>query len=153
MKISNTNCMNYNIHKSNTQNFNGLWRKTSKRTDIDDVLYVPQTTIIKYYCPFLDESPNDIRRILEERQNARIVVTERGHTRYFVNECKLCSKIPFTQRQYEDYMCLDDDYKDNKLITELHSFVKDKYVNEDVDEEQVPAYNPVVEDRMLDDLA
>ncbi len=154
MKISAVN--NISASKENfvkKQNFNGLWRKTLMRTDIDSVLYVPQNTVIRYYCPFQEESPEEIKKVLEDRQNAAIVKTKRGHIRYFVNECRLCMKLPFSKKQYEAYMQLDEDCKNNKFMQTMHKILKDKYTTDDLPKNQIPAYNPIIEKKFKNTYA
>ncbi len=154
MKISSINSVsNYNVHNKKQQNFSGLWLKTSMRTDIDCVLYVPQTIVTRYYCPFIDEDPEDVKKMINNRKNADIVVTDRGHTRYLVNDCKLCTRIPFNQQQYEAYMNLGENYKNNRIINEMHYILRDKYTTDSLAKNQIPAYNPNVEKRLMDSRA
>ena len=141
--INNISGYNMNVNKNTkAQNFNGLWLKTSVRTDVDFVLCVPQTTIVRYYSPFADEKPQDIQKIIDERRNASIFKDGRGNTRYIINECKLCKRLPFNEQQYEAYMSVTDKQKSNPMIEEIHSLAKDRYTTDSLSKYQKPAYNP-----------
>lgn len=146
MKISGINNISgyKNVDNKNTkqQNFNGLWMKTSVRTDVDFVLCVPQTTIVRYYSPFADENPQDVKQIVESRRNAGIIKDARGNTRYIINECKLCKRLPFNEQQYEAYMTVKGKTVKNSLIDIIHNIVKTRFINDSLNKYQKPAFNP-----------
>lgn len=144
MKVSGINNFSSINKNSNikSQNFNGLWLKTSVRTDFDCVLCIPQTTVIRYYSPFSDETSEQVQSVIDKRKNANIFKDERGNTRYIVNDCKLCKRLPFNEQQYEAYMILKNNPKNNRAIEEIHNIVQNRYTNDTLNKYQIPAYNP-----------
>ena len=46
-----------NLNVANKQSFQGLWGKTSRSSDFDQVLGIPKVEEVCYYYPFNDETP------------------------------------------------------------------------------------------------
>ena len=141
MKILNTS-------NFNGQNFSGLWGKTTRRTDFDNVLCVPRIKEVRYYYPFVDETPEEIDAVVNDKKKA-FIVDENGFPKYRIFDCKLGKKLPFNQQQYDAYSQLTEIRKNDKSIEEIHSKVREKYINDIYGNQQLPAYNPIIEEKNL----
>ena len=91
-------CINYNI-SNKQQNFNGLWRQGITRSDIDPILSVPKVRDTFFYYPFSDEKPEEISAAVQKVNKAEFIV-EDGRTKYYVRECRVGVKTPFTNTKY-----------------------------------------------------
>ena len=70
-------------------NFQGLWRKTTQRTDFDKVMQIKRIEETSYYHPFSDETPEEIAHVVNSHSSADIE-EEYGQSVYIIKECKLC---------------------------------------------------------------
>ncbi len=129
-------------YKSN-QSFNGLWGKTSIKTDLDAVMNIPIHEYSYYYYPFLDESAASIKKVKDETENAAIVI-ENGKPKYRINDFKLCVPLPFTEKRYKDYMSHNStgtiSPEKMEIFAKMQRHIKDKYSTKDYDM-QVSALN------------
>lgn len=126
--------------------FNGLWGKTSViKIGRDEVLGVPIEGEEKYYFPFQDEKPEDVEKIIKDRQRAEIL-NKNGVTVYELDDCRLGLELPFSKEDFEKYYHLVTPVR-NKFFETIHKLVKNKYTIEDAGSIQsvYSAYNPVMD--------
>lgn len=147
-----------NNYNTKQQSFNGLWGATSKNIDIDPTLGINTVYVTFYYYPFADESKEYINEIVQSHSNAYLD-TPFGNQKpkYMVNECKICSTIPFSQDDYDSYYDEtnpDADFTESKQ--RLHAFVANKFINHDYNNQQSAAneiFSKKARRKMFDELA
>ena len=137
MRISSVNNFRNNISK--TQNFNGLWGKTSLLSDEDPALGILKVQNISYYYPYKDENIKEAEMLVQGYKNACIDEST-SKPRYVVNDCKLCATLPFTESEFNQYRALKKGTRLNDLHRSIHSFVERFYLNKDQGD-QTPAIN------------
>ncbi len=127
MKISSIN--NYN-HTQRQQSFNGLWSKTiSHATDINQASACPEKREVSYYHPFLDETDEQIREVVNKNSSSQIVKGD-GNTRLLlIRDCRVCAPILTTQKDYDKYMALENLQDFTNKHRSTHVMVKDKFIN------------------------
>ena len=59
-----------NLNVANKQSFQGLWGKTSRSSDFDQVLGIPKVEEVCYYYPFNDETPEQIQSVIDKNTEA-----------------------------------------------------------------------------------
>ena len=127
-----------NNYTSRMQNFNGLWGATTKHTDIEPTLGVNAVSITSYYYPFIDESKESVKALALANSSANLE-TPNGNQKpnYVVNECKICSTIPFSQDDFNSYYNeTNPSARFTKNKQRLHSFVFNKFINPDYGKQQ-----------------
>ncbi len=148
MKIFSIN----NIYNSvRNQSFKGLWGKSSTNTDFNPLLCLPTNRKTYYYYPCIGESPERVRNIKESIDKAGIERENDKDQEYNIEECKICATLPFTTKEYLEYSKFKPTSKLTKKIYEIHSAVRDKYKNKDLDSEQISAQNPNVEQKVQEE--
>lgn len=125
MKITSINNFKNNI--SNTQNFNGLWGKTSKTSDMDPALGIVKVQTTSYYYPFKDENLKAAEMLVLGEKRAAI--KEKPQPRYEVQDCKLCATLPFTEAEYKNYKSIKKGTRLNDLFRDIHKIVPRFYEN------------------------
>ena len=128
MRVSSVNNFRSNISK--TQNFNGLWGKTSLLSDKDPALGILKVQDISYYYPFKDENIKAAEMLVQGYKNAYIDEST-SKPRYVVNDCRLCATLPFTEAEFNQYRALKKGTRLNDLHRSIHSFVGRFYLNKD----------------------
>ncbi len=136
MKITPVN-YSYNKSQSKAQNFKGLWGKTSRNTDYDAALGVPKVEDVYYYYPFSGEKKEEIEEVKNKYTSAYV----ENNSKYRVKDCRVCTYLPFTKADYDGYSSLTDGSKLTKDDKSIHSYVQDKYVNNEYGNNQTPAVN------------
>lgn len=139
MKIS---CISNSI-----RNFNGLWGKTSRRTDFDRSLGVPKVEDTYYYYPFSDETQDEIKQVLKQNNDA-LINDDDGFTKYITKYCKLCTTLPLKKVNYENYINMKPSNKLTTMMRRVHYCVKDKYRTNEYGLDQVPAISEVVANKI-----
>ncbi len=134
----------HNYNNTKTQNFNGLWGKTTFLVDRDSVLGVTTDTETYYYYPFIDESQEDIDKVLNRNKTAYF--DHDAGDRYVIKECKLCTTLPFKEAHFNNYKNADIATKLIPNIKKVHYSVLDKYLSNIG--EQDSAINPVIAARL-----
>ena len=137
MKIS---AFNQTIHN---KNFQGLWRETRRKVDVDPILNVPQIRDTHFYHPFIDETEEEINNTIKKINKAEFI-TENGNVKYYIRECRLGLKIPYTQKEFEAYSKISTGFVGKKEKA-IHEAVQGKYINSSIDGEQKSASNPHIE--------
>ncbi len=130
---------------NNSQNFKGLWGKTSRNTDYDCALGVPKVEDDYYYYPFADESSEEIKKIHSENTKAYV----EDSSRYRIKDCKICATLPFNKNMYEAYTAIKDKKEITDNIQFIHYFVKDKYIDNEYGNKQKSAVNDIVLNELL----
>ncbi len=142
------NSINYNNKQMvKTPSFEGLWGKTSKNTDFDVVLGVPKVEETSYYYPFADETREEINKVIKENTKADIE-EQGGSIKYKINDCRLCTTLPFKQSHFDNYRVMNEKSKLYNNMKTVHYSVKDKYINNGYGSEQVSAINEKVAQRL-----
>jgi len=139
----------YNYDSAHAPKFNGLWGRTYfVRIGRDEVLGVPVESEEKYYFPFSDEKPEDVQKIIKDRQKAELL-NENGVTIYRINDCKLGLEFPFKKEDFENYSHLTKPVR-SRFFENIHKLVKNKYTNDLAGRMQItfPASNPVMDERV-----
>ena len=133
-----------NNYNSRIQSFKGLWGATTKNTDIDPTLGVNIVSVTSYYYPFLGESKESIKAIAESQSKAQIETVEGSQKpNYVINECKICSTIPFTQEDFDNYYSeTNPSSRFTRNKQRLHAYVHRKFLNSDY-EHQKSASNEI----------
>ena len=126
--------MKINSINNNYNNFKGLWGETKRNTDVAAVMNVPQVKVSYYYYPYSDEEYWDVSQVVKDTSKAYF--GEDG--KYYVKECQICTRTPFTQNDYQEYSKLKG-Y--NPAFELIDSYAKTKYINCDY-KEQKSAANP-----------
>lgn len=116
----------YNLKQNNTQAFKGLWGKTSMINDIEPAMCIFKNQTTYYYYPFLDETDEEINKVVKENSSAYIDEKSR---RYKVNECRVCVTLPCTKSAYEEYTKADASTKLTEYLKDIHMGVNNKYIN------------------------
>lgn len=142
MKITPLN-YSYTNKMSKTQNFEGLWGKTSKNSDIEQSLGITKVEEVCYYYPFEDETAEDIQCIVEENTEAYIDESE-SVPKYKVKECKVCTTLPFNELSYLNYATLSPKAKLSNKVKIVHACAKDKYTTNEFGPSQESAVNEAV---------
>ena len=139
MKISALNHSNFgNINK--TQNFQGLWGKTSRNSDFDQALGIPKVEEVCYYYPFQDETKEEIKSVVEN--NTEAYIDESDETpKYRLRECKVCTTLPFQEINYLNYASMSPKTKLQGKMRIVHAYAKDKYTTSEYGPKQSPAIN------------
>ena len=140
MKISSVSSYSVSLHNSKSRNFKGLWGKSSQACYLDPLMCIPKDIGERYYYPFVDEDPEEVKAIIEARKYAKVV----GGTSGVIHDCRLCKRLPFNQQQYEAYMKIPKEKSNSDIVKKIHFYVRDKYIDDTFGSNQVPAYNPVV---------
>lgn len=147
MKITPLNYSNTN-KISKTQNFEGLWGKTSRTSDIEASLGIPKVEEVYYYYPYSDETQAEIQHVVDENTEAYIDESD-SVPKYKVKECRVCTTLPFNELSYLNYATLSPKAKISSKIKLVHSYAKDKFVTNEYGLNQEAAVNEEVS-RMLD---
>jgi len=134
---------NINKNKNLSPSFDGLWGKTTFRADFEPVMSIPKIETIYYYYPFLNETEDEVRKIVDENSDAKIV----DGSKYIVRECKQGYTMPFTEEQYKEYMQVGERTEITGLMRTIHKNVIDKYTTNDYAENQKSAASEMVERR------
>ena len=66
------------LNVANKQSFQGLWGKTSRSSDFDQVLGIPKVEEVCYYYPFNDETPEQIQSVIDKNTSLINRVTSLG---------------------------------------------------------------------------
>lgn len=130
-------------HQVNTQNFKGLWGKTSRNSDFDSVLGIPKIEETSYYYPFADETKDDVRKIVSANTSA-IIDESDDSPKYKIKDCKICTTLPFKKVHYDNYAAMTASSKLYNNMRTVHYSVKDKYTNNGYGSEQISAMNEEV---------
>lgn len=132
---------NYNINSNRNQNFQGLWGKTQKNSDMDPGMCVFKHETTYYYYPFLDEKKADLDRMVEEGNHSRM---DKKNNWYEKQVFKLCATLPFTEADFKAYTAAQE-YKgpEDEKTRIVHRNVLDKYINKDPNN-QTEAKNPKI---------
>lgn len=142
------NLINYNNKPMvKIPSFEGLWGKTSKNTDFDAVLGVPKVEETSYYYPFADETKAEIAKVVQENTKADIE-EQGGSIKYKINDCKVCTTLPFKQVHFDNYRAMNEKSKLYNNMKTVHYSVKDKYINNGYGSEQVSAINEKVAQKL-----
>jgi len=150
MKITPINySYNYSNIQTKSQNFEGLWGKTSRNTDFDKVLGVPTVRETYYYYPFSDETTERINQVVSENTDADIV-EENGNFRYMIKDCKICTTLPFKEVNFDTYSAMDSSSRLTKNARVVHYCAKNKYITNQYGNEQVSAANDAVAQKLMD---
>ena len=113
--------MNISSICNNNINFKGLWGKSFRKSDIDSTLNIMTVRNEYYYYPFADETKEQIDIVANTHSSADII-----NNKYYINECKICARTPFTSKEYMEYAKAKkympelkpvDDYSQTKYIT------------------------------------
>ncbi len=136
-----------NLNVSNKQSFQGLWGKTSRSSDFDQVLGIPKVEEVCYYYPFNDETPEQIQSVIDKNTEAYIDESE-DTPKYKIRDCKVCTTLPFQELHYINYATLSPKSKLNNRIKIIHSFVKDKFVTNEYGPNQESAKNDEVAQKL-----
>lgn len=143
MKINSVNFVNYH---NKSYSFNGLWGKTSVKTDVDEVMNIPIHEYSYYYYPFADESEKSIEKMRTKIENASIV-TENNKPKYYINDFKQCISLPFTEEKYLEYKTVlnPETLSDEKIAeyTDMQKRIKTKFATYEYDR-QISAVNNVL---------
>ncbi len=116
-------------------NFQGLWRKSSQKTDFDKVMQIIRTEETYYYHPFSNETQEDIRNVVATNSSADID-EKSGNPKYIIHDCKVCSTLPIEEKDFIQYSQSSQTTRLNKLIKRVHKIVQGKYVNPDLNNQQ-----------------
>lgn len=146
MKISATGFNYTNVQpKQNTnkmQSFNGLWGRNSRNIDIDAVLSIPTHYETCYYYPFKDESAEQIKEVVKQNSSAEMI-TEEGQSKYIVKSCKVCTTLPFSKAQFDEYSSTQDLKSASDISVGIHKFLvklSHRFIDNN-QEHQTPAIN------------
>ncbi len=137
-------CNNSNVSKY--QNFRGFWGKTTKTTDIDRGMNIPNIKETCYYFPYPEESDSKIKEVQKEINKAYID-TKDGIPKYVTTECKRCSALPFSEEKFIEYWSFNENNRLSKKIKNIHRVAKALYVDNTYDK-QHSAINPLVDKRI-----
>jgi hypothetical protein len=121
-------------------NFQGLWGKTTKNKEYDDVLNVPRYVEYRYYYPFLDESQERISQIINENQDAYFD----DNSNYNVRICNQCSTLPYDEQTYNKYANVTSRTELTKDILDIHSNIDNLYLDNVSSATQKPAKNNTI---------
>lgn len=125
-----------------TQSFNGLWGRTSNNIDIDAVLGIPSHYVTFYYYPFSDESVEDIQKVVKENSSAYMKDIN-GQSKYIVRSCNVCTTLPFSKIEYEEYSSAGERTGTSKSL-QIHKYLSalcGRFIDNKT-EEQTSAINP-----------
>lgn len=139
MKINSANMfINQNSKTNANQNFKGLWGRTKKSADIDQLLEIKRIKTTAYYFPFKNEPAKEYEKAVRDYNFAEVVKDKNKQKLFLLKECKLCAYLPFTKEQYEEYMKSSGDEK----YKEIHEFVSEGiFANGEYGEDQPTAAN------------
>lgn len=138
MKISSLNQTVQN------KNFKGLWKEPRVKIDFDPILNVPKIKDTYFYHPFANETEQEIKDTIK-RVNKAEFINDNGTVKYYVRECRLCLKTPFTKEEFEAYTNISSGFVGKKEKA-IHEAVQGKYLNSPLDGEQKSASNPHIEE-------
>ena len=127
------------------QTFKGLWSKTTIKSDFDDIMGVLKITKTTYYHPFKNETPDEIKSVIEANKNAYIDEPADEKPKYYINECKQCTKLPFDASAYKSYVEATSSTRLSPTLKMVNFYVADKYKNNKYGDEQIPAINGTVD--------
>ena len=132
MNISSVNSFNVNNRQVS---FDGVWGKTTKSVDYDEVIATTKVTQEAYYFPFINETQMDIDKAVEDNTSSQIVKGDDGKRQLLVRNCKVCAPLPITSTQYNSYHKIKPSVpiKDNEKF--IHVLLRDKYKNSGFDNE------------------
>lgn len=144
MKILSVN--NFNLNNKSL-NFNGLWGKTTKSVDYDEVIASTKVTQNAYYFPFVNETQMEIDKAVDENTSSQIIKGEDGKRQLLVRNCLVCAPLPISSKQYEAYHMIKPDVPLSDKEKYVHVVLRDKYKNSGFDSEsqiQHSAESPTV---------
>ncbi len=127
MLITNQVIMQVSAINNTSINFQGLWRKSTQKTDFDTVMQIKKMEETYYYHPFSDETAEQIAQVVQSHSSANIEEKNNQYC-YYIKECKLCSKLPIDTKSYENYTQLK---KLSQRAKNIHRIVLGKYTNPD----------------------
>ena len=130
---------------NNTQSFKGLWAKTTIKSDFDDIMGVLKIIKTTYYHPFKDETPEAIKSIIESNKYAYIEDNEGEKPKYYINECKQCTKLPFDASAYKTYIDATTSTRLSPTLKLVNSYASNKYKNNEYGDKQISAVNGMVD--------
>ncbi len=136
MRVSNIN---------NIQSFKGLWAKTTIKSDFDDIMGVLKIIKTTYYHPFKDETPEEIKSIIDSNKVAYIEEPEGEKPKYYINECKQCTKLPFDSSAYKSYLEATSSTRLSRTLKMVNYYATDKYKNNEYGDKQITAVNGMVD--------
>lgn len=138
-------CRNQNLNK--IQNFEGLWGKTSRTVDFEQVLGIPKVQEVCYYYPFKDETPEQIQEVVSK--NTEAYIDESNNTpKYKIRECRVCTTFPFVEEDYLSYTTMSPMSKISNQSRAIYSYVKDKFITNKYGPNQISAVNEEVEKKL-----
>ena len=138
MKISSLNQTIQN------KSFQGLWRESRVKIDFDPILNVPKIKDTYFYHPFADETEQEVQDEVKKVNKAEFI-KENGTVKYYVRECRLCLRTPFTRKEFEAYSNIASGFVGKKEKA-IHEAVQGKFLNSPLDGEQKRASNPHIEE-------
>lgn len=148
MQITPVNYYSYSNKQQKIQNFEGLWGKTTRKTDYDEAMGIPKIQEVYYYYPYMDESSEQIQKQIDNNTNAYID-EQNGNSRYQIKECKVCTTLPFKEAHFRNYSEMTKADRLTPNIKRVHYSVRDKYINNVYGNEQKSAINDVVTQKLL----
>ncbi len=136
MKISHVS-NTYNTRQNQTQNFKGLWGKTTFLNDMDPAMCIFKNETTFYYYPFLNESAKDIEKVVRENTHSKI---DKKNNRFEKQVCRVCATLPFTETQFQEYKKMPPTKTYDEEVGRIHRFVQDKFTTSPLNG-QNPAVN------------
>lgn len=125
---------NYNFQNSKSLNFNGLWGNTKRLIDRDPVMGVKTDYQTYFYYPYMDETQEDINKVVSDNTAAYIDDSTNVST-YVVKECKVCTTLPFKKVHFDNYQAANSATRMTPNLKRVHFSVQDKYIN-NIDEQK-----------------
>lgn len=129
MNISAIN-QTYNMKSNQTQAFKGLWRQTTASNDRDKAMCIFKNKETTYYHPFSDETKEEIDKVVEKNSCAYM---DESIPQYIIKECRVCTTLPFTKKQFNEYYSANSNIEVTPTIRRIHAFVSDKFINSNLD--------------------
>lgn len=129
MNISAIN-QTYNMKSNQTQAFKGLWRQTTASNDRDKAMCIFKNKETTYYHPFSDETKEEIDKVVKKNSCAYM---DESIPQYIIKECRVCTTLPFSKKQFNEYYSANSDIEVTPTIRRIHAFVSDKFINSNLD--------------------
>lgn len=132
------------ISQAYNNSFTGLWGKTTSYTDKDEALGIMKRKETKLYYPFANETQEEIDKVANDNTSA---VLDSPSRCYLINECKIGTRLPFTEKEFLMYKGLDEKSTITEKVRSIHLEVRNKYVDSVIDKQE-SAQNDNIQKRL-----
>ena len=132
------------ISQAYNNSFKGLWGKTTSYTDRDEAMGIMKRRETKLYYPFANETQVEIDNIANQNTSA---VLDSPSRCYLINECKIGTRLPFTEEEFLMYKGHDGKSYLSEKIKSIHSEARTKYINSAIDKQE-SAQNDNIQKRL-----